>query len=69
MLLDAAIYGLDHGSQMPASPFDYLFHTMASYLPFFKTLTLITFIDADVAWALDVSLLNKKYVLFWIILF
>jgi hypothetical protein len=36
MLLDAAVYGLDHGSQMSASPFDYLFHTIASYLPFFE---------------------------------
>jgi hypothetical protein len=38
MLLDATVYGLDRGSQMSASPFDYLFHTIAGYLLlFFKT--------------------------------
>jgi hypothetical protein len=36
--LNAVIYGLDHGSPMSASPFDYLVHTISSYLLlFFKT--------------------------------
>jgi hypothetical protein len=38
MLLDATVYGLDRGSPMSASPFDYLFHTIAGYLVlFFET--------------------------------
>jgi hypothetical protein len=38
MLLDAAAYGVDRGSPMSASPFDYQFHTIAGYLLlFFKT--------------------------------
>jgi hypothetical protein len=36
--LDAIVYGLDRGSPMSASPFDYLFHTITSYLLlFFET--------------------------------
>jgi hypothetical protein len=39
-MLDAAVYGLYHGSPM-ASPFDYLVHTIASYLLlFFETASL-----------------------------
>jgi hypothetical protein len=34
MLLDAAVYGMAHGSSISASLFDYLFHTIASYLTF-----------------------------------
>jgi hypothetical protein len=38
MLLDATVYGLDRGSLMSASPFDYLFHTIAGNLfLFFET--------------------------------
>jgi hypothetical protein len=38
MLLDATVYGLDRGSLMSASPFDYLFHMIAGYLIlFFET--------------------------------
>jgi hypothetical protein len=41
---------------MSASPFDYLFHTIAgNLLLFFKT-TLIMFMDAALWWDLDVSL-------------
>jgi hypothetical protein len=34
-LLDAEVYGLDRGFLMSASPFDYLFHTIAGYLLLF----------------------------------
>jgi hypothetical protein len=37
-LLDATVYGLARGFSMLASPFDYLFHTIAGYLLlFFET--------------------------------
>jgi hypothetical protein len=36
-LLDAAIYGLDRGPPISASPFNYLFHTIAYLLLFLET--------------------------------
>jgi hypothetical protein len=61
MLLDATIYGLDYGSPMSASPFDYLFHMVVGYLLlFFEPLALIMFMDAAVLWNLDVSLSEQE---------
>jgi hypothetical protein len=56
-LLDAAVYGLDHGSLISASPFDHLLHVIAGYLLYFsKPLALIMFMDVADKWVLDVSL-------------
>jgi hypothetical protein len=56
-LLDAAIYGLDRGSLMLASPFDYLLHTIAGYFTFFETAYLDNVV---VEWVLDVSLFEQE---------
>jgi hypothetical protein len=46
---------------MSASPFDYLFHTIAGYLLLFlKPLALIILMDAAVWWDLDVSLSKQE---------
>jgi hypothetical protein len=56
-LLDAAVYGLDHGSLISASPFDHLLHTIAGHLLYFsKPLALIMFMDVADKWVLDFSL-------------
>jgi hypothetical protein len=57
MLLDVAIYGLDRGSLMLASPFDYLLHTIAGYFAFFQTAHLDNVV---VEWVLDVSLFKRE---------
>jgi hypothetical protein len=59
-LLDAVVYGLDHGSLILASLFDYLFHMTAGYLLLFlKPLILIMFMNAAVGWVLDVTLYEQ----------
>jgi hypothetical protein len=60
MLLHAAVYGLDSGSLMLASSFDYLFHMIAGYFSFLKLLTLIMSMSAAFGWVLDVSLFEQE---------
>jgi hypothetical protein len=60
MLLDADVYGLDRGSPMSFSLFDYLPRTIVGYLAFLKLLTLITFKDVVVEWILGVSFSKQE---------
>jgi hypothetical protein len=60
MLLDAAIYGLDHGSPMSASHLIIRSTQLLATCFFLKLLTLIMFMDAIVSWVLDVSLSEQE---------
>jgi hypothetical protein len=60
MLLDAAVYGLDHWSPMSASRLIIRSTQLLATCFFLKLLTLIMFMDAVVGWVLDVSLSEQE---------